>query len=808
MPISEIKVSAFRGIRKEVPISLEGRSLLLHGDNGTGKSSIERALRWALLGSEPPTDAEAFSSEESFRRHVLEPIENTRVKITLQNGGTIEVTAKESTSNSGGKEFQDSCVVGNPFLRRSEILSFLRSRPVDRFSYLETFLDISQVDDFKDAYSRVVEKCQSEMSTLSTRIETSLEILSAKLPEALRKQIRTLPALEEACFSHAISLSLVDRAVPYDWSLLVSSKARARELSEGNQLENERADLSSLQTQIAQFISSHIESALPDIPGLNGFVEDLKSSMMDARIVDLLTHAQRHLLESTTSICPVCGNTVNRESLLADLARRLSDLRSFREAKANLDVALSSWKKAALEFEVLSRHIISSLRPSEVGALRQPLGKPKGFELLEGVEDKTTNEQLLAIILSIGTVEIQGCMRSVAEEARIKTSETLSKLPPTSASGELAVFANVVEELERKRASLTQDEERHSILEKRRALATIIAEALRHARQDVAKEILDSISETVVEFYKYIHPNADTSEATGAPSIKVQRHGKGTAFVQGVFAGQPVPDPNWVYSDGHLDTVGICVFLALRRFRADRKGDAKLMVLDDVVLSIDLAHARRFIGLLKDRFSDHQILIFTHNGLFAHWCARMLPGMKKLSISSWSLQAGPRIGEYRTAIRNVELSIPDQSPKQIAMEVMALMDEWLSECRYAFSLAVPAKYGEQYTMADIWDVFAKTIKKIAKTIGSDLGGAARLVDQVNDLPSVRNALAGHENEFAREFPKQTIVEIAQNTVALVRSLYCEGCQSFCQALPNRFEPIILRCDCGNIQHVKTKSAEQ
>jgi DNA repair exonuclease SbcCD ATPase subunit len=72
MAIAEIRVKSVRGIREEITIPLNGNPLLVHGDNGTGKSSIEKALRWALLGTEAPTDTEPFSDEASFRRHILE----------------------------------------------------------------------------------------------------------------------------------------------------------------------------------------------------------------------------------------------------------------------------------------------------------------------------------------------------------------------------------------------------------------------------------------------------------------------------------------------------------------------------------------------------------------------------------------------------------------------------------------------------------------------------------------------------------------------------------------------------------------
>ncbi len=70
----------------------------------------------------------------------------------------------------------------------------------------------------------------------------------------------------------------------------------------------------------------------------------------------------------------------------------------------------------------------------------------------------------------------------------------------------------------------------------------------------------------------------------------------------------------------------ICIFLALRRYRGGRKGDPRLLVLDDIIIiSIDLGHSRRLIELLRDEFGYHQILLPTHNGLFAHCRIQHLP---------------------------------------------------------------------------------------------------------------------------------------------------------------------------------------
>lgn len=535
-------------------------------------------------------------------------------------------------------------------MRRSEILGFLQSRPVDRFTYLEAFLDVSLIDNIREAYTFEAQRCQTELLRLSSQISRNLDALSGKLPDGLSQGVTSLKALELACYSYAVQLSLIDPSVPYSWESLILQKDRAKKLSEGNALEQKRTSILSVTKQITDFSTTYITKGIADIETLNQRVEKLKSSTTDATISDLLTHAQRHFEGTTKAVCPVCGNMVKRDELVAQLKQRLSNLATYREARVKLVAGIPAWRSVITKFVELSKNIVTVLGFPGISGLDSSLIEPKGFELLFDINEQTDNDKLLTSLIAIGPSEIREWIKKVVSVSSIRVDDALKKLPPVSAIGELIVFAELLDQLEKKRLSITSTENQVIGLEARKQLSDAIADALRRARQDVAKEILDSISDRVADYYSRIHPVDDGSEETGAPLIKLQRHGKGTAFVQGSFAGRTIADPNWVYSDGHLDTVGICVFLALRRYRADRGSDAKLLVLDDVVLSIDLSHSRRLISLMKECFNDHQILILTHNGLFAHWCSRMLPNVKRISISSWTLEGGPRIGEYRTAI--------------------------------------------------------------------------------------------------------------------------------------------------------------
>jgi len=48
--IGSIELAGFRGVGKRKTIQLQGKSLLLYGENGTGKSSIVEGIERALTG--------------------------------------------------------------------------------------------------------------------------------------------------------------------------------------------------------------------------------------------------------------------------------------------------------------------------------------------------------------------------------------------------------------------------------------------------------------------------------------------------------------------------------------------------------------------------------------------------------------------------------------------------------------------------------------------------------------------------------------------------------------------------------------
>lgn len=716
--------------------------MLIHGDNGTGKSSIERALRWALLGDECPTPDASFTTEDSFRRNVLTDTKSPRVEIDFVDRSTINVSPEQETFAGAGAQIRQGLCAGPPFLRRTELLYVLRSKPGARFAYFDSFLDLGTVDTAIKDLGDAKASREKQITLLRHKLDNQYAALASlyPAPEDFRASEK---AFEMSVVDGAAKLKLV--APEATFGTAAASLLGAAEQAQSGDMEAGRASL--------RRGADACEAALAALPPEPESVEhalaewdEMLASHPPSPPVDLIEHAIRHFETQRGEVCPVCEQAVDWDDSLASLRTRSDSLKELRESRATRIRILDAW-----------RGILQTVDRAYEAVQESPLDPAVAFHSMPGVDlvmplTPITNEALEGAISAMGSSALYSHLCSTLRDLVTKARDASDKMPAADQMPDLQLCAALAQRLLADGAQLQLVEAQHHALAEETKTISLVHEALRKERQDVARKTLKGMGELVAAYYAFIHPPELEDEATGAPSIDVQGHGKGTAYVRGLFYGHAVSDPSWVYSDGHLDTVGICIFLALRRSRAAQKSDPKILVLDDIVLSIDLGHARRLIKLLNEEFMDHQIFMLTHNGLFASWCQNLMPRMRRVQIAGWTLDGGPKLGDFVQAAEKVELAIEDGAPKDIALRIMELMDEWLGEARLAYRLPVEARYGEQYTLSDIWQPFAKRVKDIGRRLGSDLGGAIDVLPDLADLPAIRNMTAAHDNDFAKEFP--------------------------------------------------------
>ena len=343
MAIKTITIRGIRGIRHDLTLELEGKSLLLLGDNGTGKSSIERALRWALLGEEEPGLAAGLDTEESARRNVMVDPDEPQATIHFIGGGSVTVTPGMVASDEKGMQQRAACQRGMPFLRRSELLNVLISRPVDRFQYFESFLGLDAVDQLIDRLTKERASLERRMTDLAGQLTGHVEALKPLLPLEQQSRVDSVDELEVAAIDAVRAILELEGDI--QWGGAAEALTRAIQNFDAGDAEQRRGELTALLARI-RTVRSHPLPKDGQLANLESAVAEIEASALATDQLRMLEHALDHFNRSDGSICPICGQNVNWNDTRADLERRVADLTEYRDLVIQRDAAADAWIQA------------------------------------------------------------------------------------------------------------------------------------------------------------------------------------------------------------------------------------------------------------------------------------------------------------------------------------------------------------------------------------------------------------------------------------------------------------------------------
>lgn len=763
--IGKIRIKAVRGIRSELSLDLDGRSLLLRGDNGTGKSSIAQALRWAVTGS--PTSPTSSALPPEFQRHRLETDPAaSEVTVDLVPSGRIVMKAglrDDVQTDDVGRAYVDACVRSNPFLQRDELLGFLSNSPGDRYKYLERFLELDRAERLGASLGPLAKEHESLAKAAQTERDRLLSLATSRLPS---------PAPAPRSFGELLART-VDRARALGFAVqdvsavsdLDAVRTKLGATAPNNATTERRVELAGALERARALVP-------PDHPRtLLERLRDAEQRALETDLASLLGHAL-DVVEKHPSLetCPVCEQSVEVAALTTRLRARLAVLAEVREAAQLASELGGEWREFLVALDGLERLACAGASERTVYAT--------GRALLQELDQRDGDTLASRILARVETVR-----RTLKEEH--------DRIPDNLRASELAALATGIGAV---LASKGDIERREAELDRHTQLAVqirAVEKAVGDARKNVADRILKGIASQVASFYERIHPPGAADEVTGAPSIKVKRHGSGTAHVRGLFNKEEIDDPRHIYSDGHLDTVGICVFLALRK---QSSAGPKLLVLDDVVLSIDLGHADRLVKLLRDEFADHQILILSHNELFMRMCRGPLSGAKQLEIVRWTLEHGPRIASRVTHADELAKKLEESgSAEMVASAMRPVLDDLLVGACCAFEVKLPATSDRGLTVDEYWAPLRKKLETLTKE--RLLPDLSAVFDEIGAPSFFRNALGAHLNEWALEVALSQVQRVARGVLGLLHALECPSCKTIRRLADPRVLASGLTCEC-------------
>ncbi len=249
--------------------------------------------------------------------------------------------------------------------------------------------------------------------------------------------------------------------------------------------------------------------------------------------------------------------------------------------------------------------------------------------------------------------------------------------------------------------------------------------------------------------------------------------------------------PQKVFSEGYQDLIALLYFLAVAR-AAGEQGQAKVLILDDVLQSVDATIRVRVMNLILDEFADWQLLITVHDRL---WRAQLLAlfqsaghPVAEVEIRNWGFTSGPSI-TYGTgqalATADLENALAVGDPAPVCAVSGRLLEHVCDTMSWTLPISVKRRRGDRYTLADLWPGVRK---ELSKTTLSDVA------NEIEVWMHLRNAVGAHYNDWAEGVTWSDAENFGLSVLALTDSLYCSKCGQWVIRSGSQ-----LACRCGHKQ---------
>lgn len=246
--------------------------------------------------------------------------------------------------------------------------------------------------------------------------------------------------------------------------------------------------------------------------------------------------------------------------------------------------------------------------------------------------------------------------------------------------------------------------------------------------------------------------------------------------------------PQQVFSEGYKDLVALLFFLALTK-KAGDLGQAKVLVLDDALQSVDSSVRVGIMDYVLEQFRDWQLIVTGHDrgwlaqlrALFAR-CGR--PVVERV-ISRWSFSGGAQVsGSTRLRVMTVHAGLDQHDERMTAAAIGILLEEICQELSWRLQISIHRRQGDRYSLGDLWPGVAKAVRAIG------LGGT---VDRINQRSEIRNLLGGHFNDYADSIAWSDVRLLAEDVLALHEAVHCASCGEWISRGGDT-----VKCRCGSL----------
>lgn len=735
--LNSLEITAFRGSSSTftLPFQKNRKLTLLYGENGTGKTTICDALEFLALERVSSLDNYGLGKGlHKFWPSAGKALSDITVTLNTASGPCVAKVIGTGVSISPANLRPKI-----ELLRRQQILNLIQAQPKERYDAIKRFIDIAEFEASEEALRQQVKCLTDERGSAIQAENQSLEELqgfyeAAGVQDGLNAPGWAKKKLDEPAENFDTDIPAIGKLrLALSTVKSVSEKLAARQQA----VKDAEAALQDAQKHLADTAAAASEGA--------------------GETLAILEAGKQYLHDHPDpEKCPLCLSKEKVATLAADIDTRLASLEQLRSASGEqqkragaLEQAQNALSLLDTEYEAATQAFTSARdHHTWKASVELPADAPPNSvaEAQAWVDANATAAESWAVVEA-----------SWRDDKKFATSLK-------SASERYDQNATRCAELDML-VPLLQT-----------ALTTCIEQ-----RQAFTNKIIGDIAEEVGKLYEQVHPG----EGLEKIALPLDPKKRASIELEAKFSGQDVP-PQAYFSQSHLDTLGLCVFLAL----ALREKPAEtILILDDVLGSVDEPHVERVVEMIygvSEKFR-HTILT-TH---YRPWREKFRWGMLKpdqvcqfAELRLWTLTDGMALTGSVPEIERLKALLGDPRPdvQSICAKAGVILEAILDFLTLKYRCAVPRRPAGTYTLGDLLPAIngkllaALKVEAIEHSPGPPPTITATelkpILDQISAIAQARNVMGAHFNQLAFDLYPADGIKFAQLVEQLADALLC------------------------------------
>jgi len=686
-------------------------------------------------------------------------------------------------------------------LSRRELIKYVLATPGDRAQEVQALLHLDQIDKVRGLLQKIANSCDKQLTSIDKDVEqVKVKLLSALGVSELNKEKVLLAVNVQRAIMGLPALPDINKSISLKDGMAVPTPAKPQRIPKVQAIADIKAFRDAVEEITNAVTTERITTATADINTL-------------ASDPAILSGVQRETFYSTgiglldAELCPFC-----------DTSWSLEDLRKHVQAKRDhlKGVAL---KRKAIEVKltpliITVQKMQAAINPlTGYAALTTPL---LAFEAVKEyvIQCKNSATKLTALLPFTETTGILAKFQIIPQavlDAIDKLEKIVLALPePTKqdAAREWLILAQ--ERLENYREITGKQKTAKEQALKSRKVFDIYSST----SDSVLKGIYSAVEKDFEALYAFINRgDEDEFKAKLVPSM-------GKLGFDVDFYGRGFFPPGAYHSEGHQDSMGLCLYLALMRHI--HGNSFTFAVLDDVLMSVDAGHRKQVCLLLKKEFPNTQFIMTTHDPIWLRHMKteRLITGQSAVQFRSWHVDHGPALWHEG----DVWAEIDDYLKKNDVRSAAGLLRHYLEyiSAELCHKLRAPVEFrgDSQYQLGELLPAAIGQMRKLysrAKAAANSWN-QQDVVNQITELESKFGTLAAassaeqwqlnvavHYNSWDN-LGKADFEPVAKAFRDLLVGFICQDCGEYLHVLPDRETPESIRCECGKINlNLKKKS---